>query len=558
MAYTEPASNQPIYRRRHPEWVEHHLLWQWLYDSWEGGERYRKATYGRDIRGLPLYNLVRHKREYPDPRDNAGLAIQSVDIPGFADTSRAWDDDFQYRRARTPVPALVEYAAEAHLSKLYAREVEREGPPDLTEWWLDVDGRGSTIDDWMQDVVAPLLLVLGQLDVLFDHPPKPDGAEIRNAADQDYHGLSGCVASHILPQNLTWWRVDRMGAYLEAVVAEYQEDGKAFFRHWTASESTLYDDLGALLSTTPHEFKRVPIIRLFDRRNPRCKHVGRSRYQAIAQLQQEIYNRDSELILSDSLQAHPLIQGPEDYIQGEGTIPIGPNWLLPMKKNEKNGTATYQGFEPIVFDKSGAESIRKNKADMLDAADRAAMLTKPAGATGTTGSTVAQTGISKRLDQSAGNDFLSKVSVRLHAAEVQIARTAAMVLGGGKEVEDDSITITYPKSFDLATAEELSSAITGIQTVIAASGAAPDTETTLICALIRQSLPGRDDEEYDEIDVEIKAAVAAKAEQHKQQAKATAAQTQLAAATAKATPIDSKKDVADMEADASSPSTNPL
>ena len=82
-----------------------------------------------------------------------------------------------------------------------------------------------------------------------------------------------------------------------------------------------------------HPFGRVPIVRLFDRRRPRCRNVGLPRYESIAEIQREFYNRDSELILSDTTQAHPLLQGPEDYVQADGTVPIGPNWLLPKKKN---------------------------------------------------------------------------------------------------------------------------------------------------------------------------------------------------------------------------------
>ena len=61
-----------LIRRRHPEWREHQLRWRWLLDSLEGGERYRQAVYGFDVRGQPIRNLIRHKREYPDPRESGG------------------------------------------------------------------------------------------------------------------------------------------------------------------------------------------------------------------------------------------------------------------------------------------------------------------------------------------------------------------------------------------------------------------------------------------------------------------------------------------------------
>src|SRR5438270_6893101 len=74
-----PEPSAEIIRRRHPEWQEHHLRWRWMLDSLEGGERYRQAVYGYDHRGLAVRNLIRHKREYPDPRE---LSLSVAD--GFA------------------------------------------------------------------------------------------------------------------------------------------------------------------------------------------------------------------------------------------------------------------------------------------------------------------------------------------------------------------------------------------------------------------------------------------------------------------------------------------
>ncbi len=123
------------------------------------------------------------------------------------------------------------------------------------------------------------------------------------------------------------------------------------YRYWTDDESTLYDPDGTVLSVTPHPFGRVPIVRVFDRRKPRCKNIGQPRYEGVAERQREYYNRDSELILSDTTQAHPLLQGPEDFVQADGTIPIGPSWLLPKKKNTQGGATTYEGFDVVEFPK---------------------------------------------------------------------------------------------------------------------------------------------------------------------------------------------------------------
>src|SRR5206468_8150280 len=123
------------------------------------------------------------------------------------------------------------------------------------------DGCGTSIDQWMAETVAPLLLALGQLDLGFDHPAAPEGESVETRADAERLGLGRCVASYILPENLLWWRLDPTGhRYAECLVREYAEvEGgvEARYRHWTASESTLHDADGTALTVTPHAFGRV-------------------------------------------------------------------------------------------------------------------------------------------------------------------------------------------------------------------------------------------------------------------------------------------------------------
>jgi hypothetical protein len=470
------------------------------------------AVYGLDVHGMPVRNLIRHKREYPSAFDT-GYSPQTGRPPGSDQANEATDDDYELRRARTPVPTFVAEAAEAHLARIYSREVHREGPERLRAWWRDVDGRGTSIDQWMSGTIAPLLLVLGQLDILVDHPPVPEGEVVQSRADEVRLGLDTCAASFILPENLVWWTLDRLGNYVECLIREIQDDGVVLWRYWDSRSWTLFDSSGALRTgPVEHTFGRVPIVRVFDRRRPRFRNIGLPRYEVIAELQREYYNRDSELILSDTTQAHPLLQGPEDYVQPDGTVPIGPNWLLPKKKNSSGSSASYEGFDVVQFPKDGAESIRLNKADLRDSADRAALLLKPAGAAGTTGTTVAQTGISKRLDQAAGNDLLSKIAAMLGRAEKHIAELALMVLDDGVNHPDkQALKVHYPTQFDLFTAEELARTIVQFQGILAVAGNAPETEGELLRKLIRLMLPGLEDEEYEEFDLEIKGYLDARA-----------------------------------------------
>ena len=333
----------------------------------------------------------------------------------------------------------------------------------------------------------PLLLTLGQLDLAFDHPAVPEGEEVETRADAERLGLDRCVASYILPENMLWWRLDPTGRrYAECLVLEHHEGPNGpleRYRHWTADESTLYDLDGSILSVMPHPFGRVPIVRVFDRRKPRCKNIGQPRYEGVAERQREYYNRDSELILSDTTQAHPLLQGPEDFVQADGTIPMGPSWLLPKKKNTQGGATTYEGFDVVVFPKDGAESIRKNKADLRDDVDRDSALVAPAGREG-----VAQSGLSKAFDHADGNNRLSRIARVLGRAEEQVAEMASVVLDDGMG-EPEPIAISYPTEFDLFTASDMAGATASFQQLVADAGALPFVEGLMLGKLMRLCLP---------------------------------------------------------------------
>lgn len=494
-----------IIKAPHPEWLLHQLRWRWLLDSWEGGEVYRMAVYGFDIHGMPVRNLIRHKREYPSPFDQT-WAVQTGRPAGTDQAAQATDDDYEMRRARTPVPTFLAETVETHLSRIYKGEITREGPPALEEWWEDVDGLGASIDSWMTDTIAPLLTVLGQLDILIEHPAAPKDEEVKSQADVDRLGLDQVIAGYILPENMIWWCLNAQRQYDECVVREVRDDLSLYWRHWDAKAWSLFDRHGKMVEgPTSHPFGRVPIVRLFDRRRPRAKNIGLPRYEGIAEIQREFYNRDSELILSDTTQAHPLLQGPEDYCTPDGKVPIGPNWMLPKRKDTTGTSSTYEGFDVLEFPKAGADSIRLNKADLRDAADRSALLTKPAGAAGTDGQTVAQSGVSKQLDQSSGNDLLSKIAMMLARAETQIAELALLVIGNGNTDPEEAaaVKVAYPKEYELWSASEMGGHIAKTQDLLAGSGRAPAVEGPMLKRFVRQVLPGLDDEVYEPMDKQI-------------------------------------------------------
>lgn len=505
-----------IVKRKHPDWVRWEIVWRRLLDALESGQRYRDAEYGADREGRPLRALARHKREYPDPLrypnyqqgigNNAGSAVGAANpymmgpFPGMLGADQyatMHDDDFEYRRARTPVPDFLAEVIDTHLSKIYDQAIGRQGPPELVRWWSDVSGSGTPIDDWMRDDVAPLLMTLGCLDVVFDRPIVPPWVKVNTRYDEISLGLDACVASIILPVNMIDWNNDPAGHYEECLVREYwspslrdpDKEGdpplrdnaqgwaaefpgesrpqEVRFRHWTGTTVTLYDAEGEIIEDErEHGYPCVPIIRLIDRKRHRTPMIGKPRFEAIAELQREYYNRDSESMLNDTLQSSPLLSGPQEFCKPEQSIQIGAGFVLPKWK-DTNGN--HEGWEFVSPPRDPADSLRENKRLIREEVDRAGGLTRPAGVTGTTGGTVSQSGFSKMFDAEAGSRKLGSESKSLSKAERQIAEFGLMCIRREAITPEDraQIKITYPSRFQLKNAEAILGELNQLTNILA-------------------------------------------------------------------------------------------
>lgn len=515
-----------LIKRRHSEWVENQKRWRFLEDSLEGGNRYRLADYtvdptGAKPVGIPWYDLgFKPSAGGPEIDAIAGIRLaysQIVDrnlVPHLAEVGPDGRDLYSMRLHRTPVPTNVQRAINKHLNRVFGRQVDRDGPVDLIDWWNDVDGSGMDIDRWIREIVAPIFLVLGQIDLVFSHPRPPDGVEIATRADMADYGLDSCVAGIILPENLVWWQLDsRTKLYTECLVFERREDGEIRWRHWTPDGCYVYGPNGEYDPDESYEyaFGRPPVVRIFDTRKARCGNVGQSRYESVAEEQKAIYNGISELILGDCEQSHAQLSGPEDYLHEGSVIPIGPGSVLPKKKTVSGSSVTYEGWEFVEPPKGSQDSVFRHIQYFDDQADRDASLLKPAGMTA--GSTVSQSGISKTYDNQDLNAVLGEVSSSLQGLERVAAAMVLTVRGDGPPTSDQlkSVQIRYPRQYDLYSVSDLMGVLQGIQGVIALSGTLPETETELIGQLMQIALPGLQDERQRVIRDEIEAFVKARA-----------------------------------------------
>lgn len=471
-------------------------------------------------------NLIRHMRETPPTP--TGNQDQNYEGSAAKALEAAAVSTYDLRLARTPVPTFVAEVVDKWLSRVYRREIKREGPTAAKDWWADVDGLGTTIDEWMTDIVAPLIVTLGQLDVLVDHPPRPAGEVVATQADVRRLGLGAVRAQIILPENMLWWRTDYNGEYVECVVLERYEDpdGKTQcrYRHWTPVDSVCYDKDGRTVEdAVPHPYGRPPIVRAFDRRKFRCANSGQSRIEGIAERQREYYNTDSDLILCGVMTASPPLSGPVDYLTNQYEIVVGPGFVLPKFP----GAGGYEGWEYVTHEHEGDESVRKNLDRRRDDVDREAGLTKPAGVNGS-GQTARQSGVSKQLDSEDGNNLLAKIAKALAKAERRIAELVLHVAADGRlaEAPGEAIVVTYPTGFNLYSGEEQLRLIGKYQDLKSGVGETPLADARMLKRAIRIVLDGTDDEEFEPLDDEIDQLVAAKKEAADQAAEAAMARTE--------------------------------
>jgi hypothetical protein len=491
---------------RHPIWTEFNKHWRWLYDSYEGGDRYRFADY---FRGPfepwvdPLYAFGWDETTGQGLPFTYGMIVQRNLVPHATEKSKHGIAQYMQRLDLTPVPGVVDFVIERWLSRVFAGQITRVGPPALEAWWADCDGQGVDASCWFRGVVGPLLLALGQLDVVFGRPgaTPEEQAQIATKADLARLKLDGLTASYIMPENMVWWRLGRGGQYLECLVHDRDEAGNTAWRHWTETESNCYTTQGVFLPAKSfvHGFGQVPIVRLFDKRLARCPFAGVSRVKQVAERQKSIYNRSSELHLNDVQQSHAQLMGPEDFLQADNTIPVGPGDVLPMKRNSGgDGGASYQGWEYIDAPKGGPESLRQNISDDIDEVLRVACILKPAGTAGA--GTVGQSGLSKAYDSHDQNSALASVAQTLGDAETKAARLAAALLGVPETAE---IAVEYPSEFDLTDPADVAAVLAEVQTLAAQLGLLPETETEILQRVVTSLLPGIGEGRLAELHEEI-------------------------------------------------------
>lgn len=387
------SSNNPLYR-------SYQARWQYLLESYLGGEEYRRAQH-----------LTRYQLES--------------------------ESEYQSRLKATPLENHCASVISVFNSFLFRNCPEREFGsltmmPELADFIKDADMDGRSLDSFMKDV-ATWASVFGHAFILVS---KPDiGALTR--ADEVAAGVRPYV-SLLTPLVVLDWRWSRSpsGRY-ELTYFKYVEDINGDVRivkEWTPTEITTskFDITKDTIDEVIIEVNglgKIPVVIAYNGRSI-VRGIGISDITDIADAQRFIYNATNECEQSIRLDSHPsLVKTPET------SAGIGAGSLIHMPDNLD------PGLKPYLLEFSGAsvDSIYTAINHAIESIDKMAN-------TGAVRATESRTlsGVAMETEFQLLNARLSEKADNLELAEEQMWKLFCEYMGTIWEGE-----INYPGSFNI-------------------------------------------------------------------------------------------------------------
>ncbi len=389
--------------------------WDFYLNSYEGGEDYLRANY-----------LFRHVKEDEDD---------------FRDRI---ERSYYYNFCRAMVDTYV-----AHIFRK-AGSIYRRGDDegDYERFLQDVDARGSSMNVFMQEQVAPAGQIFGQVFVVVDRPRFK--GELRSKAEEKEKGIRPYLVA-VDPRDVLDFRLDSRGNLLWVRIKEpkeqtadpfyktsSEEDYEYVHRTWTREAWFVHDEEGNLLESDEHKLGRVPVVTVFNVESRKYPGFGVSALSDIAPINRSIYNWCS---LNDEFlyrQCFNILALPE--MPGVKRRKIGPgNALTYPIDAARPPHYIYPPVEP-------GEYLLKN----IDAAIRQIYRLAVLGAVWGIDRPQSASGISKAYDLYQTNQNLVKKAKNLEQAEVEIG--AIWGLWEGKK--DFRPTVEYPVDFKISDVAE--------------------------------------------------------------------------------------------------------
>lgn len=387
------VSGNDIYNDRYERW-------RFLYNSYIGGEEYRKANY------LTKYQLET-------------------------------DAEYQARLKATPLDNQCASVVSVYDSFLFREEPERkfngiENLPELEEFLKDADFEGRSFDNFMKEV-STWSKVFGHTWVIVSKP----NIDAVTRADEMAQGIRPYV-SIITPLTMLDWSWARMPngryeldyiRYVEEINGDVQtikQWDKEFIR------TSVIDVSNELMLSDIVEINQLGIIPAVIAYNNRSivRGVGVSAINDIADMQRFIYNCTSEVDQSIRLDSHPSLVKTADTLAG-----VGAGAIIQMPENLPGE------LKPYVLDFAGAniDNIYTSINNTIQAIEKMANIGSVRGTEAKT-----MSGVAMETEFQLLNARLSEMADNLELAEEQIWRLFCLYQGQPFDIE-----IEYPGSFNI-------------------------------------------------------------------------------------------------------------
>ena len=399
--YTALASTHWLYMRNRDRW-------EFLYNSYAGGEEYRQAGY------LTKYQLET-------------------------------DGEYNARLNNTPLDNQAQSVIATYISFLFREAPEREfkdwqDQPDVEEFLNDCDMEGRSLDAFMKQT-SIWSSVFGHTWLMLTKPYVGQ----QTAADEIAMGVRPYI-NLLTPLVVSDWKWERMPngryelshfKYVEEVV-----DKLTVIKEWTKEtiKTWIMDDVKKEAYLRDEELNmlgKIPAILVYNQRGI-TKDIGVSDITDIADIQRQIYNLTSENEQAIRLDGHPSLVVPPTAQLGSGAGAI-----IQLESGSD------PGLNPYYLESGGTSvsNIHNSIDKLVEAIDRMSFTSGVR-----TTKTQSQSGVSLETEFQLLNAKLAEKADQMELAEEQIWK-----LFGAYQGREWMGEVEYPDSFNIRdTAREIS------------------------------------------------------------------------------------------------------
>jgi hypothetical protein len=433
-------------KHTHPTYNALKPVWDQLKDVREGSGGFITGEY-----------LVGHPREYITTRTPVTNTDGSVVVNTVV--TKTPTRKLVARRTLASYENFADTIIEALKTALFREQPTRrvgepakDAPPtDLEEWWENVDGAGTHIDDFMQQVWD----LAGTFGHVYLYMDLPANTNVETAADQAQPFLRVYT-----PLDALDWMTDDLGqltaikfqelAPRESLDEPAKPGTDTRVRMIDATSWRLYDNRGALASDGEHKFGRIPVIPLYAKRRPLTQQVGAS-VLGDPKLYVDLYNIVSEI--------RELLR---NQTFGILNVPLGTGDGAMTVSDAQSMMANSSGTENVLFSGAAADFIQPSAENVVvyhaEFERKLRVIYRLVCLAWEADSKDAEAEGSLKLKREDMNQRLSGYADELERADYLLAEMFYRSLygeQGAERVEKDEVQIKYPDNFDMTPFEQV-------------------------------------------------------------------------------------------------------